>query len=471
VVDAIPQKTALLQSTTDFVLQNLADWYLDKIQLDSAKHYLDRLEKEGNKNVLTSILLSQYYAARQDTTQAIALLENTLKSTTYTHTYQNDILALTLLGIYYFDQGNTTQAQAKLLQAIAIIKNKGDVDMVSSFTAYDRLARIAALQKDYALAYSYQQKSYEILSDIKIKEKRNAVYALQAAVNKSKRDQIIADKEWALALSQYRLQKSYIIIGVVILIIVLGTMVAYLLYRSAQRKQQLKWQQVQQEKELVQLKAIMKGEEQERARIAREIHDGVMVQFAAVKMNLQNIPIQHQQDSVMSYVQSPYFNNIVSQLDRASQELRMTSHHLMPDYLLQSGLVEALYYFCNNITKHQNITLSFQWHGELLPLQQEPMLHIYRIVQELMQNIIKHAQAQKVLVQILSTDDGWLTLTIEDDGVGYQTQNTAAGMGLNNLEKRVQLLNGKLDIKSTIGEGTSVYIELDTLSLQEKNPE
>jgi signal transduction histidine kinase len=149
----------------------------------------------------------------------------------------------------------------------------------------------------------------------------------------------------------------------------------------------------------------------------------------------------------------------------------MTSHHLMPDYLLQSGLVEALYYFCNNITKHQNITLSFQWHGELLPLQQEPMLHIYRIVQELMQNIIKHAQAQKVLVQILSTDDGWLTLTIEDDGVGYQTQHTAAGMGLNNLEKRVQLLNGKLDIKSTIGEGTSVYIELDTLSLQEKNPE
>jgi signal transduction histidine kinase len=154
------------------------------------------------------------------------------------------------------------------------------------------------------------------------------------------------------------------------------------------------------------------------------------------------------------------FNNVISQLDQSIAELRRVSHNMMPEALVKYGLKEALENYCENLNLSGKIKVQLQIYNMEKRMEQNTEIVIYRIVQELLNNVIKHADAKSVLIQ-LSREKDRFNLTVEDDGKGFNISEHTPGAGLANIKARAEYLNGSVDIISAKGEGTSVNIEGD----------
>ena len=207
-------------------------------------------------------------------------------------------------------------------------------------------------------------------------------------------------------------------------------------------------------KEMQLMQALMEGEEKERSRIARDLHDGVAGMIAAAKMQFTALS-----SSVAPVLESKAYIHGMDLLEHASVQVRRTSHNLMPEILLENGLGRALQRYCANIS-NDALQLSFLSVGVL---QRQPAhfeLALYRIAQELINNIVRHAGASQALVQ-LSQNGNVLALAVEDNGRGFATHALGGGTGLASITKRVEALNGQIEISSAMDKGTQVYIEFE----------
>jgi signal transduction histidine kinase len=182
-----------------------------------------------------------------------------------------------------------------------------------------------------------------------------------------------------------------------------------------------------------------------------------MVQFSALKMNMSVLPNQHS-----SLKDDRNFRNLLVQLDNATRELRRTAHNLMPDILYEKGLPEATAYFCRSLNLGDSLNITVLRYGDFPELNHGFGLIVYRMIQELVQNIVKHAAASKALVQ-LSCNDNLLCITIEDNGkgMGPEAPNSHKGMGLNGIQKRVADLGGNIEFNNHQEGGTLINIEFD----------
>lgn len=202
--------------------------------------------------------------------------------------------------------------------------------------------------------------------------------------------------------------------------------------------------------------------EQERTKMARELHDGLGSMLSGIKHSFaamtQQIPLDNRQKHV--------FDSNVDKLNETIRELRNISHNMASDSLLKYGLENSLRDYCRNMSLFAGIPITFTaLQLEELSLPEEKSMHIFRIIQELFQNIIKHAAAKQVVMQ-LSHNNGRLYVTVEDDGKGFDLGEVSRGdgIGLKNIESRVRLLQGELDIQTAPGKGTSVLVALPVSS-------
>ncbi|HEY1022807.1 MAG TPA: ATP-binding protein, partial [Flavisolibacter sp.] len=267
----------------------------------------------------------------------------------------------------------------------------------------------------------------------------------------------IAEKEVQLQKSR---QMTFFSIGSAVTACFL-TMLIYLHFRGRRKLHQQQLQTLQQEKELHLLQAVMQGEEKERSRIAKDLHDGVAGMLAAVKMHFNSMALH-----VGGVLQSEGYRQGIVLLDEASQEVRKTSHNLMPEVLLQHGLDEAIHRYCNNITNSNKLRVQYDAIGEMGRFVDSFELSVYRIVQELLNNIVKHAKASEAIVQ-LSCQNHLLAITIEDNGIGIAKDAAQKdGIGLKSLKSRVKAMNGRLEFDSVSGQGLNAYLEFETAGLE-----
>jgi len=201
--------------------------------------------------------------------------------------------------------------------------------------------------------------------------------------------------------------------------------------------------QVQEQKKM---EAVIESQEKERKRIAEELHDSVGQMLALVKLNLSGI------ESTYEYP-SPEKNQLIQQtsqlLDESIDEIRTISHNLMPPDLKSKSLTEI----AENLLKRNGLAYQFQTYGLADNLSEAIKFTLYRIIQEIIHNIIKHASAKKIDISITQTDDG-INLMVEDDGIGFNTSIVNSGLGLKNIHSRVKLLNGYFDVDSSLNRGT-----------------
>lgn len=199
--------------------------------------------------------------------------------------------------------------------------------------------------------------------------------------------------------------------------------------------------------------AVLEAEERERIRIARDLHDGVGQTLAAARMTLGNYLSQKK-------IESSEMQNSLDLLEDSIKEIREISHNMMPSSLTKFGLTSALKQFTNKINALRKIEIELQIVGFKERSDEKIELMLYRIIQEIISNIIRHADAKKVNIELVRHDDE-LILIIEDDGRGFDTARTENhGIGLKNIATRVEYLNGSVNFDSSIGKGTSVVIEI-----------
>jgi len=377
--------------------------------------------------------------------------------------------ARSVLGIFYYQQKRNAEAEALLNDVIKASENDGDEDLTNAYFAYKTLSELKALHGDYKNAFALEKRSLELLDSIKVKEKMLSVYDLEYKLQMANKDKANAKNTLLLSQTKNRLQTRNFWIIAISLCFAAFIFLLISLYRNSKTKQRLhqkELNELEKETEINNLRAMIKGEEKERARLAREIHDGIMVQLSTIKMGMKVIPDFCKNETAENFFKTDYYKELVTGMESATAELRSTAHNLMPDMLLQGGLSEALLYFCNNIKKNTGIVIDYQQHGNITGLEKEFELSIYRIIQELLQNVIKHAKATRVMLQLTFISENMLTITIEDNGSGFNPQSYKNGMGLRSIANRLKIMNGHMDIQSDAASGTSVHIEFELIPFE-----
>ena len=319
------------------------------------------------------------------------------------------------------------------------------------------------LRSEVVDAYKDLADSYEALGDYRqALTNRNAFVKLNDSLNKrekldmlnrqeissgiAQKDKELVQQQLTLAEVRNKVKNKNLVIGSAIALFVILGLLAIMWRRRNINKTKID-----------RLNASIAGEEKERTRIARELHDGIGGLITASKINFQ---LARKKTDIQA---SDDFNEGFKLLEEAAIELRQAARNLMPEILMQEGLIKALQLFCHRISEKSDTQINFQVLGEKKFNDQHFELTIYRVVQELIHNIVKHSKAKTAIVQLSFQEDAGMQITVEDDGVGINKTTLTSGMGLKNISDRIKETGGKLDIQSGEGKGTSVVIEYDTI--------
>lgn len=244
---------------------------------------------------------------------------------------------------------------------------------------------------------------------------------------------------------------DYYALSFMVEIVVLSIMMAYRVKLIQDRNEGLLFEknlQLQQRTE-----AVLEAEERERIRIARDLHDGVGQLLAAARMALgKYVSTQN--------ITSEEVNNASELLEDSIKEIREVSHNMMPGSLMKFGLASALKQFVNKINSSSSLKIDLQIVGLRERIDERIEMMLYRIIQEITSNILKHAQASRVSIELIQ-HEAELILLIEDNGIGFDSNNPEnQGIGLKNIATRVEYLNGSVIFDSSPNRGTSVVVEV-----------
>lgn len=206
-------------------------------------------------------------------------------------------------------------------------------------------------------------------------------------------------------------------------------------------------------KEINKLSSLIKGQEYERERLAKEMHDGLGGLLAISHSKLANLTAKNE----VSIVTLEESKNLVGE---AYNQVRQISHNLMPMDLEKFGLIPTLKNMIGLINnQNSDISIDFRTYNFDLALDNELGLNIYRIVQEAITNILKYAQAKNVLIELIQHKHHF-SLSIEDDGIGLDMMNYKSGIGIQNMKNRSELFSGTFDMESKLNVGTSIFVQI-----------
>ncbi|MDO5614638.1 MAG: ATP-binding protein [Cruoricaptor ignavus] len=355
---------------------------------------------------------------------------------------------LNLLGyeskMLFYNKFLLLKKMGKEKEATLVIKNLLETipekDFNRRYILTNDIATMVADFGNYEEAYYYLKDSQNILDSLNDRKEKEGINEIEIKFRTTEKE-----RQLLIAENKSRQQKLIYIGTTFLLLGVLGFFFYSLHQSKENEKKQLAL--INQKKNVEVSRAIIQGEEHERRRIAKELHDGLGGRITGLKMKLEtNTPKEKQ----IAHTE------IVEQLDATLKELRQIAKNLMPESLLKLGLHDAISYFCeNNSTAKTEI--SFYGHNLEEVLDSNQKLNIYRIVQELITNAIKHAQASKISVQVTKNKQ-LILIDVEDDGIGFDTQQNHRNLGLDNIKQRVKSLNGEMNIISKPKEGTFINI-------------
>lgn len=369
--------------------------------------------------------------------------------------------SVNLSNVYEFTGDNA--ARIRLLKE-ALEKEKESDHVWFSSSIYRWLAKASYKLGDYKRAYELQAAREVVDDSAKLISSSRLNTELEAKFQSAQKEKELSLKQLELTQKDLEIQKNRIAMYIVVAGLLVALLVASILFLQSRNKKlahEREIRHVQQQKELQLMQALMNGEERERGRIAKDLHDGVAGMLAAVKMHLSTIPVE-----IEPVTHNEGFKRGLKLLDEAAREIRKTSHNLMPEVLVQHGLDEAIARYCSNISNANSIMIEYDSLGGISRFVESFELSVYRIVQELLNNILKHSRANHAVVQISEQND-ILSIAIEDNGVGFQLGSTENdGMGLKSLRSRIRAINGKMELHSEEGNGVTAYLEFEVTTLK-----
>lgn len=398
-------------------------------------------------------LLGTYYVQKtQQYDTAISCFKEALRLYNSIYIWYDIALVKQLLGNAYLKKGDYTNAVLYLKEADEIALQM-KLDQVRLLTLNDLV--IAEEKKgNISASFLYLKQYITVKDSVQARNNRKLVNELETKYQTQKKELMLSALE--KDVRQKRLW-IYVFAGTAISLLVISV----LSYRTYQQKQKIQQQQIdrlEHEKQLLATEAVLKGQEEERTRLAKDLHDGLGGMLSGIRHSFTNI----KENLVLTEENASAYERSMTMLDSSIKELRTVAHNLMPESLVRFGLDTALRDFCESITGSGKLKVSYHSFGtEQLHLEKTTEITLYRIIQELLNNSMKHAQATEAIVQ-LQKEDQLLTVTVEDNGKGFETNllETSKGIGWSNIKNRVEYLKGTVTIASEPGKGTGVTIEL-----------
>lgn len=315
--------------------------------------------------------------------------------------------------------------------------------MKASFTA----AKINYKNGNKSQAADYYH-DYSILKDsISSVENAKEANELNTKYETEKKEKQIAEQE--LKIQKQRANLLYAILGGVFLILIIGGIYIY-----NRKTQKIKIKQLQQEKENAILNSFIQGEERERSRISHELHDSVAAMIGAAKMSLETIPHLPEEK------QREHLSKVVSILENTHADVRHIAHNLLPVVLEKEGIIKATQHFASEIneTKLLNVSVVNE-NSKTEQLPQQLQLMLFRVVQELINNIIKHSQAQNAVITFSRNSDG-LQIEVSDDGIGFDGGIQDGDQGLYSISQRLKSIGGNFRFTKKNDRGMQAVAEI-----------
>lgn len=311
---------------------------------------------------------------------------------------------------------------------------------------------------------AFAKKAIQLQDSIYQQETVSQLQFLEARYQNEKRARQIATLERDNETQEEAIQARNRTLILVVLGAAVLSVILWLMYRNSRQKQllaeqdrRLKAEQIlflERQQQVVSLQSMVNGQESERTRVARDLHDGLGGLFSTIKMYFS--ALQHEETQLKN---SPLFQKSLEMVNSASEEVRRIAHNMMPEVLIKMGLVQATAELANSISAGKLMQVSLQTYGMEKRLNSSTEIMLYRILQELLNNIIRHARADQAIIQF-NREGSRLSITVEDNGRGFSTREAdeKTHAGLRSVESRVAYLNGELSIDSQQEVGTTVLM-------------
>ena len=434
---------------------NIGNNYLNLKQYEKAASYyqkaIDITRVIGDKEYLSNALnnIGNLYLQTGKLRQALPPILESYKLRDSLHDTKGMVSCLNNLADIYIQQKQYDSAESKLNLGLSMglkaVNCKPEVNKV-----YFTLAKLfeAKGENDHALA---MYKLYSSSKDSLYTDDLSQKFAELDTRYKT------LDKEKTIQQQQFDItRKNYWIITITGILLT-GLLLGYSWYRRYKMRQERKIQTEIIKQQDISTRAVLQAEENERKRIAADLHDGVGQLMSAAKMNLSafehDLPFKNDQ-------QKTAYEKAIALVDESCKEVRSISHQMMPNALLKSGLSSAIKEF---IDKIDSSSLKINLHTEGLNERLDSNIETvcYRVIQECVNNVIKHSGANTLEISLIKDADG-ISATIEDNGKGFNAREVekVEGIGFKNIRSRIQYLKGTVDFDSEPGKGTLVAIHV-----------
>lgn len=445
---------------------SIAGIYFDRGELSEAGSYLGKLAPFMPDTVET-IITGGYYQLAGNIAEkegkagaALGFLKEAVKYFGYTREVHANDVANACAGVAHLDilSGQLSEAGKYAGQSLEAARESGQKQaMANSLITIAEYYNKTGRQSD---AYQALLQATVLNDSVLTAANIRQANTLSAIYENGKKERAIAQLEADKKVQQASVKQEALLNIIFIITILSLLLLGVVLWLNVMNKRKLERQRIselEKEKQLMGIEAMLKGQEEERSRLAKDLHDGLGSMLSGVKISFSNM----KENVIMDATNTHAFERSVDQLDKTITELRKIAHNLMPVALVKFGLRSAIKDFCESIRSSGNTDIICEQFGSERPLGNIADINVYRIIQELVNNAVLHGQAKQILVQLTKTDERVL-ITVEDNGNGFELNSLdkVSGIGMANIRSRVNYFNGRMDIESKPNEGTTVNIEL-----------
>lgn len=444
-----------------YVCNNVAASYGALNQVDSARYFvmmgIPLAKKSNDYNIVANayFILGNIYASSGQYDLAIVQFQEAKPYREKMGSYFFMVADLYVLSDLYYKKGDYQNGVKSGLEGLALAKK---YNITLKFEGvYQSLAKNYEGLKDYKQSSHY----YNLLAAAKDSVYQNAtadaIAEMQAKYEAEIKDRKIETLNKDNELKTATIERNYFFIGGLVVLFALAFVVFYLWRYRQQQKQKTIAQEQKVRLREAQINAVIDSQERERKRFASDLHDGMGQLVSALQLNIQSIKQNNELEKRVSLVE-----NSEQLLSEIQTEIRNIAFNLMPAILVKEGLISAVQELARRINRAATLKVLVSVHDVPSRFTDVVEVSVYRIVQELVSNIIKHSKAASITVSFTGYDEE-IVLTIEDDGDGYDVskfQNSEFSNGWRTIQTRINLIQGEIEFDTVPGrKGSTVIIQ------------
>ena len=396
--------------------------------------------------------MADYQASKNNYVVGLANAQRALQIREKLGDMQGIVSSLTSIASFHMFLKNYNDAERAMLKNLTLAKEKELTLEVSKL--YQNLAKLYQEKNEPSKALEYTISYYTLEDSLKSRDRMETISALQTQYDTEKKEQQLALKEAQISEQTAQLRVNRILLIASLVLVVAIVLIALLNRNRLKKKQQLEIQEERLLAREAQINATITSQEKERARYARDLHDGFGQMISILNMNLGSL----QKDSKPAERQQ-VFSESEKVINEMYDELKAICFDLMPQTLVRNGLQSGLTEFAERINKAGKVLVETNFFGLEERLEEIQEISLYRISQEWINNILKYSNAGGITLQI-TKDDKEITMLIEDDGSGFDKSKllSSKGNGWKNLNTRTNLIQGSLELETVQGKKGNTLI-------------